>query len=540
MKRKHFKVLSLVLALVLTFNLVACNTDDGTEDPDTPPAVGGEEDPDDTGDDTGDDTETGEPLAFTLMSSIWGAHEVSTRDDGSNIVLDQMQKDTNTDITFQWHPADQYANVVTTTLASGPIPEVINGAGGLLIDEGAAIELDDLLAEHGSNILESFQDLPIEETKLRSVEDGKLYQIPFILDYPPAYAWSIRTDWLDQVNLDMPETWDDWMEVWGAFKSDVDNDGNLVLPYSGDVYSLMPIFGMNVSNRYTMMIDENNQWTLAPEHENFRTYLEAVREMYELGYLDPEFVDRGVYVNNNSLQDAVNAGLTGSTFTWAEITRTATLALQEVNPDAKLEGITPPVGPNGDSGIPARSAVTPTSVITIAAQERGIEADLVKFFDYVFSPEGVITMSYGVEGETYDLVDGVPVLRDTVGTSFIDAREAGLNFTPLAHRFAPEAYESLTLGGLTYEEADPAVKQFADALTIAEGHWFSSAPILNTDAYTEYGAELMPQLGTAIAQTVTGDISIDEFYEQYENLKAAGLQDILEQGAANWSALTGQ
>lgn len=537
MKRTSKKALSLFLTLALGLGLVACNTDSGKEKDNSGPSnekvtEGGESNEEET---------NAEPLEFSIMSMTWGDHEKSLREDGSNEILDKIQEDSNTKIEFKWFPADQYANRVTTTLATGDIPEVINGAGAMLIDQGAAVALDELLEEHGQNILKSYSENPVDATKLKSTDDGKTYMVPFVLNYQPAYAWSVRADWLENVGItEMPETWEDWLNVWEKFKTeDPNKDGNSTndIPYSGDIYSLMPIFGMNVSNKFTIMIDENNNWTLAPENENFKAYLEAVRDMYSKGYLDPEFASRGVYVDNNSLSDAINSGVTGSTFTWAEITRTATLGLQEVNPDAKLVGIKPPVGPNGHSGIPGRSTVTPTSVITIGAEKRGIEADIVKFFNYVFSEEGMTTMSYGIEGKHHDIVDGKPVLKEEFSESFANAREAGINYTPLAHNFFPEAYESIMLAGKTYEESEPAVKQFYDALYAGEGHWFNSAPILNTEAYVNKGAELFGQLGTALAECVIGEISIDEFYSQYENLKASGLQEIIDQGNEAWTAL---
>ena len=70
--------------------------------------------------------------------------------------------------------------------------------------------------------------------------------VPFVLNYQPAYAWSVRADWLENVGVkEMPETWEDWLNVWEKFKTeDPNKDGNSTndIPYSGDIYSLMPIF----------------------------------------------------------------------------------------------------------------------------------------------------------------------------------------------------------------------------------------------------------------------------------------------------------
>lgn len=482
-----------------------------------------------------------DPVEFTIMSSIWGDHEKSLNDAGSNDLLDELMKRTNTKVNYKWFPADQYANRVSTTLAGDEIPEVINGAMALLVDEGAALPLDDLLAEHGPNILASYADHSTESAKLRSVVDGKTYAIPFALIYPPAYSWSIRTDWLANVGIEeKPETWDEWLAVWEAFKTqDPNQDGNADndIPYSGDIYSLMPAFGMNVSNRNGIMIDEDGNYTIAEESPYFREYLEAMRDMFEKGYLDAEFAQRGVYVDNVSLTDAINAGLVGSTYTWAEITRTATSGLGEVIEGAKLEGIVPPTGPNGASGLPSRGMITPTSIITVTAEKKGIEADIIKYFNYIFSDEGTVLSSYGIEGVHHDLVDGKPVLKSELSATFADARTAGLNFTPLAHHFDAAGYESIMLAGNSYEESTDETKLFYDALNMNEGYFFNQTPTMNTEAYMEYGTDIFTQLGSALAECVAGVISIDEFFSRYENLKTSGLNEILEEGNAAWQSM---
>ena len=167
---------------------------------------------------------------FRIMSMIWGDHETSLNDEGSNEVLDELMRQTNTHITYEWFPADQYASRVATKIAEGDIPEVINGAMTLLVDEGAALPLDDLLEEYGQNITAVYEDQPLEAAKLRSTSDGQTYAIPFALIYPPAFSWNIRTDWLENVGIEeKPETWDDWYEVWEAFKTqDPNGDGNQI------------------------------------------------------------------------------------------------------------------------------------------------------------------------------------------------------------------------------------------------------------------------------------------------------------------------
>ena len=515
---KYKKVLSVVLASLLAGStLAACSG-------------GGKDKGKDGGKSSG-------PVEFTVMSPIWGDHKESLNDKNSNDVLDELMKNGNAKITYDFYPADQYANRVTTTLQSGDIPEVINGAMSLLTKEDAAIPLDDLFKEHAPNILKVLDDEEIEVGKLRSLEDGKTYAIPFALKYPQAYAWSIRTDWLKNVGIEKkPETWDEWLEVWEAFRTkDPNGDGNKDndIPFSGDIYSLMPVFGMNVKNKNGFMVDENNQYILAPDHKNFDAYMEAMRDMYSKGYLDPEFAQRGLYIDNIALSDAINAEVVGSTFTWAEITRTLTA---ESTSGARLEGVVPPTGPFGDCAIPTRGKLTATTSLTVSAKDKA--ADIVKYFDYVFSEEGTRISSFGIEGVHHDMVDGKAVLKPEFSASFKAARQAGLNFTPLAHNFDPTAYESIMFAGKNYEESEEPTKILYDALYAGEKHFTNMIHILPSPKYQEYSAELLPQLDNIMAECVIGTISLEEFHKKYDELKAAGLDEIIKDQNEIWQTMS--
>ena len=41
-------------------------------------------------------------------------------------------------------------------------------------------------------------------------------------------------------------------------------------------------------------------------------------------------------------------------------------------------------------------------------------------------------------------------------------------------------------------------------------------------------------------QAIAGQMSVDDFFKQYESLKGRGLQDIIDQGAAAYATLLGK
>lgn len=471
-----------------------------------------------------------EKLKFSYMGTIWGDHP----QDG-NAIFDEMMKRTNTEIAFQWYPSANYAEKVSVTLASGKIPDMIYGGDiASLVEEGAIIPLDDLLEEHGQNILAAVGEDDLKFMK--HAADGHMYYIPTVLDFPPAYSMQIREDWLTNVGINkVPETWEEWKVAWKAFKDqDANKDGDATneIPYAGDIYSLMPAFGLNVADKYGFVVDKEGNYTLAYELPEFRLFLEEMRILYKEGILDKEFSTRGTFINNPELEKVFQANLAGSGMTWAANTRTTTDVLREIDPAAKLIGVEPVQGPEGHQGIPQRKRVSGSAAITIAGEEKA--ADIIKFFNYLFSEEGIELMSYGVEGEHYEMVEGKPQLKAPYNAGFKEARTAGLNFTPVPHVFDGDAYMQLTLGGKAVDQLEETTKMFYEALTVGEKSFFVPTPILSTQAYAEKQAMVFPKIEQLLAECVIGKIDVDTFYKEYEKLKAVGLQDILDQGQEAW------
>ncbi|MEG2338177.1 MAG: extracellular solute-binding protein [Clostridium sp.] len=472
-------------------------------------------------------------LEFSYMGNIWGDHP----QDG-NAIFDEMMEHTNAKIDFQWFPQANYAEKVSVTLASGKIPDMIYGGNiALLVEEGAIIPLDDLLEEHGQNILDAIGEDDLKFAK--HAADGKIYYIPTVLDFPPAYSMQIREDWLKNVGIEKtPETWEEWKVVWKAFKEqDANGDGDATneIPYAGDIYSLMPAFGLNVADKYGFVEDKDGNYTLAYELPEFRLFLEEMSTLYKEGILDKEFSTRGTFINNPELEKVFQANLAGSGMTWAANTRTTTDVLREIDSNAKLIGVETVEGPEGHQGIPQRKRVSGSAAITIAGEEKAV--DIIKFFNYLFSEAGIELMSYGIEGVHHEKVNGEPQLIAPYNTGFKEAREAGLNFTPVPHVFDGDAYMQLTLGGKTVNQLEETTKIFYDALTVGEDSFFIPTPALNTQAYAEKQAMVFPKIEQLLAECVIGKISVDQFYTEYEKLKPVGLQDILDQGKEAWEKL---
>ena len=74
-----------------------------------------------------------------------------------------------------------------------------------------------------------------------------------------------------------------------------------------------------------------------------------------------------------------------------------------------------------------------------------------------------------------------------------------------------------------------------------DGKYYAMPPTLETEAYVEYRAELISSGVCALRdQCVAGQLSVDDFFAKYEELKGRGLQDILDEGAEAYALIVGE
>lgn len=451
-----------------------------------------------------------------------------------DVTITELQKDTNTKINFELVSRDNYATNLQTMLASNNLPDVVSmtesSQVNMMVDQGALLPLDDLLEQYGQNIIKMVGE---ENYNSSRASDGHIYVIPARYLTPLTQSWIIRTDWLERCGLSVPTTWDEFVKVLEAFKAqDANGDGDATneIPLTGKVDKLLFTFG--IYNNDIFCVNQAGDYTLIYEHENYRAYLEAMRDLYTKGLLDSEYLDRDEDGEETNLVGAMANNLVGVAYTFMNNMHNAD------NLDGQYEYLIPVVGPFGDQHVPGRGVgITWGNCAAIMANAEDKAVEIIKVFDWIFSEEGQRLFSYGVEGITYDMVDGKPVLKPEYSTNFVDYRSAGMNYQPIPHVWLGDSYVQVFNGGKSENEKDHVAKQFTYGAEQNEIYAMEFPAVLTTDAYTEYYVDLGEQVKSLQANAIAGNITVDEFFAQYEQLKAQGLQEVIDQGAAAYEAM---
>ena len=537
------KLVSLVLALAMLLSMTAALAD----------TVGGMEDgwwkdieiaPSET-------FHLDEPLTITAL----GIHfnQYPTEFDGC-YYLPTVEKYTNVHLQVDWRPDSDWNTQVATALAVGVdnLPYLIRpGTYGVaaLANEGAIVPLDDYL-DLIPNIVAAVGEERFADWK---AADGHFYTIPTLVNVPGSQSTAVRKDWLDKLNMDVPTTWEQWKAYWyGVRDNDMNGNGDttdeipivLEMGQNGErsLHALLNAFGIKASSDAQFCVLDDGTYTMVYEHPRYREFITGMQQLYADKIIDQEFATR----YQADMYNTMSGNLAGTVFTWAEqcAVHSETLIANGVE-DGLYLTCAPITGPYGDQWIQTRQGITGNWCITAKAEADGKVEDILKFWNWMFSDDGVMLYNYGIEGYTYTMVDGSPVINPEItAAGFNEYRTLGMEFEPVGGNWQNDAFMQCVFSGKTVDELTIPRKSFYDGLNehgVNDGKYYAMPPTLETEAYVEYRAELITSGVCALRdQCVAGQLSVDDFFAKYEELKGRGLQDIIDQGTEAYALIVGE
>ncbi|MDD6274894.1 MAG: extracellular solute-binding protein [Clostridiaceae bacterium] len=445
---------------------------------------------------------------------------------------------TGVHVSIDWQESEGYSSAVATTLLVGKeeLPDIINPTDfGVmeLADDGLIIPLDaylDLMPDIVRAVGEEHMDA------WRS-SDGHIYTIPSVSTIRGSFSMMLRQDWLEALEMDLPETWQDWLAYWkGVRDNDLNSNGDpsdeipFALAESADgercLTLLLNAFGIAASNDTQFCVLEDGTYTMIYEHPRYPAFLEAMSELYAEGIL----VEGYESFSYASIEQAMGNNTLGSTMTFAA-SGAQTNTLRESGVENALWISTQPVaGPYGDRMIQERELISPIWCITAGAYEKGKAEDIIRFFNWCYTEEGSRLYNYGIEGVSYTLENGEPVLDKALITNgFTDYRAVGINYEPFGGYWLQDAYMQCLFAGKTIEDLTDVQYETYNGLFVRNNAFFYAQPLtIETESYVKYRAPLITDGVCKLRdQAIRGEISLDEFWSGYETLKERGLADVI-------------
>ena len=454
-----------------------------------------------------------------------------------------IEKMTNAHVDIDWHDAEGYSSSVATTLLMdiSQLPDIVNPFSfGImdLADDGLIVPLDDYL-ELMPDIVAAVGEERMDNWRQA---DGHIYYIPTVYSIQGSQSMMVRQDWLDELNMDIPETWEDWLALWrGIRDNDLNGNGDsedeipLALSYGEDgekaMTLLMNAFGIRASADCQFCVLDDGTYTMVYEHPKYEEFLQAVSDLYKEGIIKDDF---NTY-DYNKIEEMMKENLLGTTMTWAVSSSNAEYLRENGDADALWVATAPVQGPDGNQMIQERELISSSWCITARAKEEEKVEDIVRFFNWCFTQEGAYLYNYGIEGVSYEMVEDKPVLNaDLIADSFTDYRAVGCNFEPFGGLWLEDAFMQCLFSGKTENELDEITAESFKGLFEVNDDYFYTQPVtFETNAYVKYRSNLITAgICPLRDQAIRGEITVEEFAQKYKELKEQGLNKVIKEAEA--------
>ncbi|NTV89108.1 MAG: extracellular solute-binding protein, partial [Clostridiales bacterium] len=366
-----------------------------------------------------------EKASFSLWTGLapFAAQYVTDLNEIS--VFKELEKRTNIHIDFQLVSPETEREKFNLMIASGEYTDIINSAANLYtggqdkaVSDKVLLNLTPLIEKDAPNYSAILKN---DATLKKNVmtDAGNIVAFPNIFkEKGVANSGAvIRQDWLDELGLAMPRTYDDLYNVLKAFKEKKGCEAPIVIPANGVPSSngLIAGYGVagTVANGWVVeapFYQVDGKVKFGPLEQGFEDYISMINKWYSEGLIYKDFMSS---TEMNFRDEAMILGGKVGVF-YGGVQDLAMYATKAEDKKFRLAAMPDMVKTVGDT-LHLGSENSRINSMTWAISTTCKDPDTaVKWIDYLYSEEGSMLCNYGVEGEGYSLVDGKPSYTEKI------------------------------------------------------------------------------------------------------------------------------
>ncbi len=392
------KIIALVIATVMFFALCSCKDNDSNFAANNDPL-------------TKEDVIT---LVTTSHASWpykedWKIWDYMEEGSGATLDVTAILTDAGTKYSLMFAAPDTLPDLVAFTYK--PTTDTYAGMGAL-------VALDDM-REYMPNYNNWLKSLTEEEItnniNARKAADGKIYYSPVIgrEQSQNVRSWLYRKDIFEKHNLEVPTTFEELYSVCKKLKELYPESYPYCLRQS---FTNLDVSGPSWKPYWTtgFYYDyDNEKWCYGAMEETMREVLEFYIKMVEEGLMPSDFMT----INASTWQEFIT---TDRGFIMPDYQTRIDFfnsLVRKQNPEFDLQAMVPPVATEKGVAKVNKYNIDPTGFsICNTGNEKRI-ANAAKFVDWMYSDEALDLLSWGKEGETFEIIDGKKqFITDATGT----------------------------------------------------------------------------------------------------------------------------
>ena len=537
-RRRRPRFFLVCLMCVAGMLLSACSPAGAGSDASTSDSTGVSVDSaSESGVDTGGDTEATETITYWVPLHSNAAQVLTTWND--NEVFQELEKRTGVHVEFIHPPVGQELEKYNLMVASRDLPDIISyeypSGADSAIQENIVRPLDDLM-EYNPN-LQALMDSDPEIRKQMTTNNGHIwgwgqYNLQENQGDEGQYSiapWAgpaVRADWLEELGLEMPETIDDWHEMLVAFRDEMGADVPLILPKTGRSGNSIFVSAFGVGSEFYRV---NDVVQYGPIQEGFKEYLTLMNQWYSEGLLDPDFA--ATSSDSNFYAEYLTTGRAGATTeTYQDIVPLYNSLFE--NDEGSITAVPYPVLNEGDElHLGSVSPVVETGngrrdYLTTAVSDDRLEA-ICRWRDSWYTDESTMLFNYGIEGRSYNMVDGKPEF-----TELITDNPDGLDYAVASWKYklfcGPYIYNAFAMPDAQIEASWASISTWLSNNDRAEQMPPCAVPVEHATEYSSIMTEVNTYLDQMVLKFIMGTESLDNFDAFVDEMKNLGIEQAIE------------
>ena len=473
------------------------------------------------------------PLEETESISLWTAYPPIGIVPEDYLIFQEAQTRLNIQLEFQESSLLTASDDFNLLMASGEYPDIINyfsnfytSSASTALEQEIILDLTDYMDDYAPDYQAARS---ADETVARqTMDDGKLLRFFMLHDgaYSADFGPAVRQDWLDELGLDAPETYEDWHDVGKAFLEQY--GATIALPATGTVQGGFLGSGYDItlpdvaSTAAGGFFQVDGTVHFGPYEENFKDYLEMLHSWYQEGILYPDFYSDS---NGNSTDSGlVTSGTCGIFWLPAQY---ITEYEQQMGVSGVITPIADPVKKAGQVTHMRSNSNTPIGSVVISADCRDLELAM-EFMNWWYTDEGSTLANYGVEGQTFQRGEDGSIQWTELITNNPDySLDGALALYTGSRDSIPYLYDDGKYNSLY---ADVQLEAGQVWLCNDDGAYVMPSEF-EYDKDTEI-QQLMGDISTYVSQStlqfITGDLDLDSFADYQAKLERMGMEKVLD------------
>lgn len=479
------------------------------------------------------------PINTDVTLTYWMALSSNVTPSAANMgeteFAKELQKQTGIKVKFIHPAAGSVDEQFGVMLASGELPDIIEWgwyqfAGGPqnAIDQKYIIPLNDVVDKYAPN-LKAYLNKDKELDKTIKTASGQYYAFPGVRTDDALKVTGgpmVRKDWLDELNLPIPETIADWETTLTAFKE----KKGATAAFSADpnqwLSASMFMGAYGVTEGYYV---ENGTIHYGPTENGYKDYLTTMNRWYSKKILDPNFAT----FDNKTFEANMINGKSGSTIgTAGGNLGKFNLTARKTNAAYDLEAAPFPVLKKGERpkfGSKAPSYVFNNGGAAISSSSKHVEL-AARLLDFAYSDAGRKLFNYGTEGVSYNMVDNYPTY-----TELVTKNPKGLSMQAAMAYYARAGYSGPYLQEKPYIEqyfSAPEQKNAVKVWSVNDNDKYALPLVNYTSEESAELASIMSSVKTYLDESkinfIMGRAKIDSFNDFVAQLKKLKIDRAVE------------